>query len=244
MTTGVALTPEQRAKLARVGTATLSTCLFRRGFRNTVIQNVHPIDASGPALVGEAFTLRFIPAREDLTRLDLYGDPRYAHRRAFDECPPGHVLVIDSRKDARAASGGDLLLMRLQARGGAGAVSDGGFRDSAAIAKLGFPVYHQRPAPAAAPIAHHAVDVNVPVACGDVAVYPGDVIVGDAEAVIVIPAHVAGEVADEAAEMEAYDEFAAAKLREGRPIQGLYPATAESRAEFAAWRARAGATVA
>jgi regulator of RNase E activity RraA len=232
------VTGEQRSKLARVTTATLTTALFKRGFRNTVIQNVHPIDARAGQLVGEAYTLRFIPAREDLSRLDLYADPQYPHRRAFDECPPGHVLVIDSRKDARAASGGDLLLMHLQARGGAGAVSDGGFRDSAAIAKLGFPVYHQRPAPASAPIVHHAVDVDVPIACGDVAVYPGDVIVGDAEAVVVIPAHVAGEVADEAAEMDAYDDFAATKLREGRALQGLYPSTPESRAEFAAWRAR------
>jgi regulator of RNase E activity RraA len=232
------VTGEQRAKLARVTTATLTTALFKRGFRNTVIQNVHPIDARAGQLVGEAYTLRFIPAREDLSRLDLYADPHYPHRRAFDECPAGHVLVIDSRKDARAASGGDLLLMHLQARGGAGAVSDGGFRDSAAIAKLGFPVYHQRPAPASAPIVHHAIDVDVPIACGDVAVYPGDVIVGDAEAVVVIPAHVAGEVADEAAEMDAYDDFAATKLREGRALQGLYPSTPESRAEFAAWRAR------
>src|SRR5436309_13915960 len=123
----------------------------------------------------------------------------------MQEGPPGPVLVLDGRREARAASGGELLLTRLMARGAAGAVTDGGFRDSPAIAKLDFPVYHQRPAPASSPIAHHAVDLNVPIGCGGVAVYPGDIIVGGAEAVIVIPAHVAVRVADDAADLGAYD---------------------------------------
>ena len=229
---------ESRRKLLGVSCATLTTVLFKRGFRNTFIGGLVPLNPAAARMVGPAYTMRFIPSREDIDNFSSFADPANIQRRAIEECPSGHVLVIDSRKDARAASGGDLLLMHLQARGGAGAVSDGGFRDSAAIARLGFPVYHQRPAPASAPIVHHAIDVDVPIACGDVAVYPGDVIVGDAEAVVVSPAHVAGEVADEAAEMDAYDDFAATKLREGRALQGLYPSTPESRAEFAAWRAR------
>ena len=229
------LTAENRERLKRVSVATLTTCLFKRGFRNAFIQGVHPI-APDTRMVGEAFTLRYIPAREDIDVLEAYADPEHPQRKAIETCPPGHVLVMDSRKDARAASAGDILLARLMVRGCAGAVTDGGFRDTPAIAKLGFPAYHARPSSPLGPILHHACDLQVPIGCGDVAVYPGDIVVGDGEGVVIIPAQLANEIAQEAEAMTAYEDFVEAKVREGRRLPGLYPATPESRQEFEEWR--------
>jgi regulator of RNase E activity RraA len=145
--------------------------------------------------------------------------------------------VIDSRKDARAASAGGILVSRLMKRGVAGIVTDGGFRDSPEIARLAIPAYHQRPAAPTNLTVHQAIDINVPVGCGDAPVFPGDVIVGDAEGVVVIPAHMADEVAAEAVEMTAFEDFVQEKVMEGRSILGLYPPTDEqSRVDFAAWR--------
>jgi regulator of RNase E activity RraA len=231
-----ALTPGQRAKLKQVSTATLTTCLFKRGLRNLFMQNVHPINPDAPRMVGEAFTLRYIPAREDLDQLAGYADFEHPQRKAIESCPPGHVLVMDSRKDARAASAGDILVSRLMMRGVAGVVTDGGFRDTPTIAKLPFPAYHQRPSAPTGPILHHAADLQLPIACGDVPVYPGDIVVGDGEGVLVLPAHLAGEIADEAFEMTVYEDFVEEQVLGGRRIFGIYPATDESRAEFAGWR--------
>src|SRR5262249_58210357 len=139
------LKPETRDKLKTVSTPTVATCLFKRGFRNQAIQNVHPLSPVQPVLVGPAFTLRYMPAREDLNGLAVFRDRGHPQRKAIEDCPPGHVLVMDSRKDARAASAEGILVARLVKRGVAGVVTDGGFRDSADIAPLGFPAYPQRP---------------------------------------------------------------------------------------------------
>jgi regulator of RNase E activity RraA len=158
-----------------------------------------------------------------------------------EECPPGAVLVIDSRKDARAASAGSILVTRLEMRGVAGIVTDGGFRDSAEIARLEIPAFHRRPSAPTNITLHQAIDINVPIGCGDAPVFPGDVIVGDADGVVVIPAQLADEIAEEAFEMTAFEDFVAEKVREGRSILGLYPATEEAtRTEFAAWRKEKG----
>jgi regulator of RNase E activity RraA len=234
------LTPESRASLQQVSVATLTTCLFKRGFRSQFIQAVQPINPKAPRMVGEAFTLRTIPAREDLTTMAVVADRKYPQRAAIEACPPGHVLVVDSRKDARAASGGDLLMARLMVRGVAGFVTDGGMRDCPEIAKLGFPVYQSRPAPPISLICHHAIEMNVPIACGDAPVFPGDVVVGDAEGVVVLPADLANEIAAEALGMTAYEDFAAEQVKQGRAIFGLYPATEESKAEFEIWRRNKG----
>jgi regulator of RNase E activity RraA len=146
-------------------------------------------------------------------------------------------MVIDSRKDPRAASAGSILVTRLMVRGVAGIVTDGGFRDSPEIAKLGIPAYHNRPSAPTNLTLHQALESNVPIGCGDVAVFPGDVIVGDAEGVFVIPAHLADEVADETVEMTAFEDFVTEQVLKGRSILGLYPATDEqTRIDFAAWR--------
>lgn len=230
------LTDEAREQLAQVSVSTLTTCLFKRGFRNQTLNGIAPVNLSAARMVGPAFTLRFIPAREDLDSMTEYAKDTNVHRRAVEECPEGHVLVIDARGDAGAASAGDIMLARLKARGAAGAVTDGGFRDVNDIHALGYPAYHAQTSLPSSPIRHHPADLNLPVGCAGVAVYPGDIVVGDGEGVIIIPAHIADEVASEAMEMTEYEAFASEKVAEGRSIFGLYPATDDSRHEFAEWR--------
>lgn len=225
-----------RASLLLVSTATLTTCLFKRGLRNLWLQGVGPVNPATAGMVGEAFTLRTIPAREDIDVLDAYADPEHPQRKAIETCPPGHVLVIDSRKDARAASAGDILLTRLMVRGVAGVVTDGGFRDTPSIAAMNFPAYHARPSAPTGPILHHACDIGLPIGCGDVPVYPGDVVVGDGEGVVVVPAHLADEVAREAVTMTAYEDWVEQQVLNGARLPGIYPATAASREAFEQWR--------
>lgn len=228
---------ETRDKLKRIATPTLMTALYKRGLRNQWIQNVRRINPEAGTMVGEAFTLRYMPAREDLNRLDVFRDPEHPQRKAVEICPPGAVLVMDSRKDPRAASAGSILLSRLMVRGVAGVVTDGGFRDTPEIEKLGIPAYHNRPSAPTNLTLHQAIDVNVPIGCGDAPVFPGDVIVGDAEGVVVIPSHLVDEVADEALEMTAYEDFVTEEVLRGESIIGLYPATNDRSLEaFAEWR--------
>src|SRR5216683_3010831 len=132
----MALSSKTRDKLKTVSTATIATALFKRGFRSQMIQNVQPLDPAKPTMVGEAFTLRYIPAREDLNPITVFQDRSHPQRKGVEDCPPGAVFVIDSRKDARAASAGSILVTRLMKRGAAGIITDGGFRDSAEIARL------------------------------------------------------------------------------------------------------------
>lgn len=232
------LNTQTRDKLKSVSTATISTALFKRGYRNQMIQGVQPLDPAKPTMVGEAYTLRYIPAREDLNQLTVFQDRSHPQRKAVEECPPGSVFVIDSRKDPRAASAGSILVSRLMKRGVAGIVTDGGFRDSAEIAALSIPSFHNRPSAPTNLTCHQALDINVPIGCGDAPVWPGDIIVGDADGVIVIPAELADAIADEAVEMTVFEDFVTEMvLEEGRTILGLYPATEEqTRTDFEEWR--------
>jgi regulator of RNase E activity RraA len=235
------LKPETREKLKTVSTATLCTALYKRGLRNQFIQDVRPLNPNLENMVGEAFTLRYIPAREDLNPISVFQDRAHPQRKAVEECPPGAVMVIDSRKDARAASAGGILVSRLMKRGVAGVVTDGGFRDSPEIAQLDIPAYHNRPSAPTNLTHHQALDINVPIGCGDVPVWPGDVVVGDGEGVVVIPAHLADEIASEAVEMTAFEDFVQEEVLKGRSILGLYPPTDEqSNIDFAAWRKAKG----
>lgn len=235
------LKPETRDKLKTVSTATITTALFKRGLRNQMIQDVQPLDPEKPTMVGEAFTLRYIPAREDLNPISVFQDRAHPQRKAVEECPEGHVFVIDSRKDPRAASAGSILVTRLMKRGVAGIVTDGGFRDAAEIAKLDIPSFHHRPSAPTNLTFHQALDINVPIGCGDAPVWPGDVIVGDTDGVVVIPAAIADEIADETVEMTAFEDFVTEKVHEGRSILGLYPATdPQTQTDFNAWRKENG----
>lgn len=226
-----------RKALGAVSTATLCTALFKHGLRHQYIQNVLPLNPSLPNMVGEAFTLRYMPAREDLNGIDVFKNPDHPQRSAIEACPPGSVMVIDSRADASAASAGGILVTRLMVRGAAGIVTDGGFRDSPEIAQLNIPAYHQRPSPPTNLTRHQAIDFNVPIGCSDTPVFPGDVIVGDAEGVVVIPAHLAEQVSEEASEMTVYEDFVTEQVLGGRSIVGLYPPTQEQTLiDFKQWR--------
>lgn len=226
------------ARLRLVSTATLTTQLFKRGLRNTFVRGVHRVSRPGPNMVGPAFTLRNIPAREDLDQLKVFEDPEHPQRKSIETVPPGQVLVVDCRGDTGAASAGGILLTRLEVRGAAGFVSDGCVRDTPEIAGMAFPVFCAGGSAPLNLVRHHATDYQRPIGCGGVAVYPGDVIVGDGEGVVVVPAHLADEVAADAAEQESLEEFVTAEIRAGRPLPGTYPPNDATRARYAQWRGR------
>ena len=233
----MSLSAATRQKLKQVSVATLCTALYKRGLRNQFIQDVHPLNPAHGNMVGEAFTLRYMPAREDLNPLSVFQDRAHPQRKAVEDCPPDAVMVIDSRKDPRAASAGSILVTRLMVRGCAGIVTDGGFRDAPEIAALAIPAYHNRPSAPTNLTRHQAIDINVPIGCGDAPVFPGDIIVGDAEVVVVIPHEIADDIAQEAVEMTAFEDFVTEQVKGGRSILGLYPATDPDVAGlFAQWR--------
>lgn len=230
------LSSYSREALKKVSTATLTTVLFKRGLRNVFVQGAFLLNKDAPRMVGEAYTLRFIPAREDLDQLGAFEGRGHPQREAIEACPSGQVLVMDARRDASAATGGDILMTRLMVRGVAGVVTDGGLRDSPTIEKLAWPAYcGARSAPLNL-VRHHAVESQVPIGCGGVAVYPGDVVVGDAEGVVVVPAGMAEEAAKEAEAQTVFEDWVEARVKEGRSIFGLYPPSPETRAEFEASR--------
>ncbi|QIG47402.1 ribonuclease activity regulator RraA [Nordella sp. HKS 07] len=230
------LSPETRALLSQISTATLTSQLMARGLRNTFMQKVHRLTTGGPSMVGEAFTLRYIPAREDIDVSAVFEDRNHPQRKAVETIPQGHVLVIDCRQDIRAAGAGSILVTRTMMRGAAGVVTDGGLRDSPTIEALDYPVYYGGRAAPTNLTRHHAVDINVPIGCGDVPVYPGDIIVGDREGVVVIPRHLADEVARQGTEQTLMEDFVTERVLAGQSIFGLYPPNAETVAAFEAWK--------
>lgn len=239
--TTTTLSADAREKLMHVSTATICTALFKVGLKNQFIQDVHPLKFKGKNMVGQAYTLRYIPAREDLNPISVFQDPTHPQRVGVEECPEGYVMVIDSRKDPRAASAGSILVTRLMKRGCAGIVSDGGFRDAPEIAELDMPSYHNRPSAPTNLTRHQAIELNCPIGCGDVAVFPGDIIVGDGEGVVVIPLHMADDIAAEATEMTAFEDFVTERVHAGEAVIGLYPATTDkSKEAFAEWRKKNG----
>lgn len=227
--------------LRGVSCATLCTQLFKRGFRNVYIQGIARLtESSNGNMVGPAYTMRNIPAREDIDQISAFDDYDHPQRKAIESCPPGHVLVLDCRGETRAASGGEILTTRLMVRGAAGLVSDGPVRDSGSISEMDFPVFCAGGSAPLNLLQHHAVDLNVPIGCGGVAVYPGDIVVGDDEGVVVIPAHLADEVARDAAEQEKMEAFILEKVQAGAMLRGTYPPSAGTREEFARWRKKKG----
>jgi regulator of RNase E activity RraA len=228
------LAPQTLERLARVSTATLCTRLFKAGFRNVFLAGLTPV---GPAarMVGEAVTVRYAPAREDLSTFESLGDPAHPQRRTIEEIPAGAVLVLDCRGIAAAAGLGDILVARLKARGAAGAVLDGGVRDFAGIAAMGLPVYAKGAAAPANVHRHLAVEANVPIGCADVLVIPGDIMVGDGDGVVCIPRAQADKIAEGGVEQEALEAFVLGKIQGGAPLRGTYPPSPETIAEFEAW---------
>ncbi|SDU45492.1 ribonuclease activity regulator RraA [Stappia sp. ES.058] len=235
------LSDETRDKLKKVSTASVATALYKRGLRNQFVQGVVPIGPKPVTMVGQAFTLRYIPAREDRNPISVFRERNHKQRVAVETCPEGHVLVMDARKDSRAATAGSILLTRLEKRGAAGVVSDGGVRDAVGVGALNMPAYFARPSAPTNLTLHEAIDINVPVSCGDAPVFPGDVMLGDGDGVMVIPAHLADEIAEECAQMECFEDFVLEQVNEGAGVIGLYPATEEANvAKFNAWREKTG----
>jgi regulator of RNase E activity RraA len=231
------LSDQTRNLLKHVSTATLTTQLFRRGFRNVFMQGVAPLGRlENGNLVGPAFTLRNIPAREDIDVLEVFLDPDNPQRKGVETVPPDYVLVQDCRGDRTAASFGSILATRLKVRGVAGMVSDGPVRDSGVIATCGMPVFC---AGASAPtnlIKHHSVDMNLPIGCGGVAVFPNDIIVGDIDGIVVIPQHLAEEIALDAAEQEGLEEFIFKRIEAGAPLIGTYPPSDATKEAYVNWK--------
>lgn len=222
--------------LRQVSTATLATQLFRRGFRSAFLFGVKPLSRQGAAFVGDAFTMRCIPAREDLDIADSFRDREHPQRKAIETIGRGQVLVIDSRGDGRGASAGAILVTRLRQRGASAIVTDGSFRDSPAISRMGFPAYCASVSANLSLVQHHAVDFDLPIGCAGTAVFPGDVVVGDEEGVICIPRHLADEVAREAAHQEHLESYLMSRIEEGAALPGTYPPEAETLAAYELWR--------
>jgi regulator of RNase E activity RraA len=228
------LSTEAKTKLRSVSTATLTSQLQKSGLRNTFLAGLYPLRPD-LRMVGYAFTLRYVPAREDLAD-ERYDNTRNVQRLAVEAVGPEDVLVIDARGEVSAASLGHILGTRITQRGAAGFVTDGALRDTPGFRDLELPTYIRAAHATTSFVAHHPVDMQVPIGCAGVAVTPGDVVVGDAEGVVVIPAHLAEEVAHGAYEQEIREEFFQEKVADGASIIGVYPPNDETLAAFENWR--------
>jgi regulator of RNase E activity RraA len=218
-----------REKLERCPVAGLSAQLRRRGYDGVHLDGVLPLHPE-LKLVGAAKTLRFLPARPDL--FASHGGGYNAQKQAVDSLQPGEVLVIEARGEAGSGTFGDILALRARAAGAAGIVSDGGVRDRDAVAAIGLPVYARGAHPAVLGRLHVPWEADVAVACGGAAVLPGDIIVGDADGVIVIPPAIAEDVADATLAQEDEDAWIAERVTEGHPVEGLFPMNADWRARY------------
>lgn len=225
---------ELSEKLKAASTATLTSVLRNKGLHNTFMHQVVPLKVD-MKMVGRAFTLRYIPAREDLDEVPL-DNLKDVQRIGIERITEGEILVIDARGDTRAGTMGSILAARIQMRGCMGIVTDGAYRDSPTIAASGLPAYAAAMNAHTNKTIHYPSEIQVPVACGGVAIYPGDLIVGDEEGVVVIPAQLVEEVAVEAEEMEEMERFIMEKIRAGASIVGTYPPAESTLAEYQAWK--------
>ncbi|MER5700243.1 fumarylacetoacetate hydrolase family protein, partial [Streptomyces mirabilis] len=230
---GPLLDPALEASLKSVAVATLSAQLRARGLPHMSIDGVRPLDAANPVMVGVAHTLRYLPLREDLFK--RYGTGLNAQKRAIEELRPGHVLVMDARRDPTAGTMGDILALRAMKRGAAGVVTDGAVRDSAALANLGMPVFAAGAHPSVLGRRHVPWDTGLPVACGGALVQPRDLIVGDADGVVVVPPDLAGELIADCQEQERQERFITERVAAGESVDGLYPLGPAWRDAYETW---------
>jgi regulator of RNase E activity RraA/2-keto-4-pentenoate hydratase/2-oxohepta-3-ene-1,7-dioic acid hydratase in catechol pathway len=224
--------------VSQVSTATLASQLRQRGFNAVTLDGLRATQP-GRKMAGFAKTLRYVPFREDLFAefgAKGPGGGLNAQKRAIEQVRAGEVLVIEARGDPTAGTVGDILALRAQVRGAAGIVTDGGIRDSQALHAMDMPLYFGATHPAVLGRRHVPWEVNGTIACAGVTVQPGDVVVGDADGVIVIPARLALEVARDAIEQEAQEEFAAQMVAKGESVDGLYPLGKRWQPAYEAWR--------
>lgn len=230
------LAPDTLPRLREVSVATVTMQMLKRGLRRTFMQGPRPLSPDHARFAAEAYTLRNLPMREDLSRPEVLANPDYPQRKAIEACPPGQALVCDCRGDQSAGALGDILITRLMVRGTAAFVTDGPMRDAREISGIAFPTFCTGSAAPASLAAHFAVAVQEPIACGGVAVFPGDVLVGDSDGVCVIPRALADEVAADAGEQELLETFVLERIRDGAAVPGTYPPGEETLAAYEAWR--------
>ncbi len=217
-------------------TATITSVLTKYGLWNTFMQDVTP-NIPNTKIAGPAFTMRYIPAREDLARAPV--DPLTdVQRMGIERIGEGEILVVDARGETGAGIMGDILVSRIIQRGAVGVVTDGGFRDTPGIKEMGLTTYSRCMNAHNSRCIHYPCDIQTPIACGGVAIFPGDIIVGDAEGIVVIPLHLAEEVADQAVEQEHREEWILSKIKEGRITNGLYPPDENTLEEYEVWKAQ------
>lgn len=221
--------------LTGIGTATLASQLYKRAIRHIFVKGVRPLNPNRARFAGEAYTLRLIPMREDKMKPEVVKSYDYPQRKCIECCPPGRVLVVDARGVADAGVFGEILLARLMKRGAAAVVCDGAMRDGEAISQMDFPVFAAGPAAPLNLTAHFAPDLQRPVACGGVAVFPGDILVGDHDGVVVLPREIAPEIARDGIRQEHLEQFIHGLVLGGASTAGTYPPNAETMAAYARW---------
>jgi len=228
---------ETISRLRRISTATATLILLKRGIRACHINGANPVKLENCKFVAEAFTLRFIPMREDLSVPEVLGDPNYAHRKMIEEVPAGAAIVVDARGITTTGTFGGILAVRLQDRGVAAIVSDGAMRDMADLLAGDLPIYCTGAASPASLTSHYGCDYQTPIGCGEVAVVPGDILLGDHDGVVVVPRAMADDVAGDAFEQERLERFLRHLIENGRPAMGTYPPNESTRLEYEEWLA-------
>jgi regulator of RNase E activity RraA len=225
------------AILAATATATLTTVLLKKGLRNVWLRGTRPLSPGQKRLVGPAFTLRFVPAREDLATPESWSSP-VSTRAAIEAMPSGCIAVVDAMGITDAGIFGDILCARMKVRGVAGLVTDGVVRDVAGVLGTGLPVWCRGAAAPPSVAGLTFVNWQEPIGCGGVAIFPDDVIVVDDDGAVVIPRALLPDVVDAAAEQEKLEAWIMAEVQAGVPLPGLYPANAETKARYEAFRSR------
>ena len=230
----MSLDPQAVAALSAISTATLTTVLLKKGLRNVWMRGTRPLQPGQPRIVGPAFTLRFVPAREDLATPESWSSPT-STRTAIEAMPPGCVAVVDAMGVTAAGIFGDILCARMQKRGVAALVTDGAVRDVAGVLGTGLPVWCQGSAAPPSVAGLTFVGWGEPVACGGVAVFPSDVVVVDQDGAVLIPQALLADVLATAPAQEQLEEWIMGEVNSGAALPGLYPPNAENKARYDAW---------
>jgi regulator of RNase E activity RraA len=221
--------------LSAVTTATLTTVLLKKGLRNVWLRGAKPLRPGQSRVVGPAFTLRFVPAREDLATPESWSSP-ISTRAAIEAMPPGCIAVVDAMGISDAGIFGDILCERMRFRDVAALITDGVVRDLAGVIRTGLPTWCNGVAAPASIAALTFVAWQQPIACGGVAIFPNDILVADDDGAVVIPAALLHDVVAEAVEQEAFEAWVVSEVQSGTPLPGLYPANAETKARYQAYR--------
>ena len=226
------------AKFKKISTATLTMQLLKRGIKSIWMHGPKPLGLNQDRIAGPAYTLRFLPGREDLNGPEILKRTDLAQRRAIEECPPDHILVVDALGRNDGAAIGDILATRLQVRGVAGLVSDANVRDADGVLASGLPVWCPGAAAPASIANLSDGELNVPIGCGGVAVIPGDWIIADNDGVVVVPKNFAEEIARDGLEQEIHEEFILTQVKNGAPIPGHYPPNEVNISKNREWRGK------